>query len=299
MSGFKDDDMKEYRSNLQGRLQRSRDDKLGRRDTLIDRRLRAIEEEDYDYDDDYTSHYPPYRPTRSFVTGYSRATSGAVTLLYMLIGIGAVVALAFILAPRLIGSIVPDVNVPTVIKQAVASPTPTFIDRGGTILQIQNLNRLETQQFSAERIIEAKTERGNLTDFLFGDKLLLLARGTVIVGVDMSKITNEDITISADGEAITVNLPPTEIFVRALDNEQTRIYSRTTGWLANQDKDLETLARQNGEQEILKAACEAGVMQKAADGASRSLQEFLSIAGFQTVNVNSRAGECVAPVKEK
>lgn len=292
-----EDDIDEYDDEPPRRQrppERRRTEEPVRRDTLIERRMRAARGEDYEYDDDHT-YRPSYRPAASYAPRYPQPTSGGMTFLYVLLGIAAVAALAFILAPRLIGSIVPNVDVPAAIQQVVATPTPTLIDRGGTILQIRNLNRLETNQFSAERVIEAKQERGNPLDILLGDRLLLIASGTVISGVDMSKITDQDVTLAADGSQITINLPPSEIFVRTLDNERTRVYSRDTGFLANQDPTLETQARQEAEAQILQAACEAGVMQKAADEAANALTQTMKLAGFQTVTVNARAGECVAP----
>lgn len=298
MPRYEDDDNDEYDDEPPRRQRppRPRDEELARRDTLIERRLRAARGEEDEYnDDDRGRHRSSYRPSASYAPRYPQPTSSMATFLYAVLGIVAVGALAFILAPRLLGSIVPNVNVPAAIQQVVASPTPTLIDRGGTILQIRNLNRLETNQFSAERVIEAKQERGNPLDLLLGDKLLLIASGTVISGVDMSKITDTDVTLASDGSQITINLPASEIFVRTLDNQRTRVYSRDTGVFANQDPTLETQARQEAEAQILQAACEAGVMQKSADEAAKALTQTMKLAGFNTVTVNARAGECVAP----
>ncbi len=38
-------------------------------------------------------------------------------------------------------------------------------------------------------------------------------------------------------------------------------------------------------------------MQKAADEAKRSMEQFLRLLKFQDVRVNSRAGACVAPAQ--
>ncbi|MBC8161328.1 MAG: DUF4230 domain-containing protein, partial [Roseiflexaceae bacterium] len=275
---------------------RAIDESRPQRDSLIDRRMRVARGDD-DFDDEHSGYAPrrPYAHNAEYAPSDRQPTGPFGTVLYTLLGLLAVGALALVLAPPLLGSVIPNVDVPAAIGQALATPTPTMIDRGGTILQMRDLSRIETQQFSAERVVEAQIARGNLTDHLFGDKLLLIARGTVIAGVDMEKIGDQDVTISPDGTRITVNLPPSEIFIRALDNDQTSIYSRTTGLFANQDPELETLARQNGEQEILAAACESGVMQKAADGAERTLMQFLTIAGFESVTVNAIGGECIAP----
>ncbi|HJZ49494.1 MAG TPA: DUF4230 domain-containing protein, partial [Roseiflexaceae bacterium] len=194
---------------------------------------------------------------------------------------------------QLVSSFVP--NVPQQVRQLVATPTTTVRDHGGTILQIRSLSRLETQSFSVERVVEAKVERGNPLDLLLGDKLLLIASGDVIAGVDLAKVKDSDVTISPDGKTITLRLPPSEIFSKSLNNDRTRVYDRQTGIFASENKDLETQARTSAESEILQAACEGGVMQKSADEAKRSLEQFLRLMDFEVVNVIGSAGPCVAP----
>lgn len=298
MPRYEDEDSEyEERPRRSRPTPRAEDDERQRRESLIDRRMRAARGEDRDYegDDDYAPR-AAYPRAGGYAPAYRQPTSGMATALYALIGVLSVAVLAFMLAPRLLGSVIPDVNIPAAIEQVIATPTPTLIDRGGTIKQIRALNRLETQQISAERIVEAKNERGNAIDLVLGDRLLLIASGTVIAGVDMSKLREQDVTLSPDGSSITLNLPATEIFVRTLDNERTRVYERNTGIFTKADPELETLARQSAEVEILNAACETGVMQKAADEAERSLTQFLTLAGFTSVTVNATAGDCTAPV---
>ena len=186
-------------------------------------------------------------------------------------------------------------NVPQQVRQLVATPTTTLHDRGGTILQIRNLNRLETQSFSVERVVEAKVERGNPLDLLLSDRLLLIASGDVIAGVDLAKLKDSDVTITPDGKTITLRLPPSEIFSKSLNNDRTRVYDRQTGIFASENKDLETQARSAAEGEILQAACEGGVMQKAADEAKRSVEQFVRLLDFEVVNVIGTAGPCTAP----
>ncbi|KAB8143452.1 DUF4230 domain-containing protein [Chloroflexia bacterium SDU3-3] len=293
MPRYEDDerDERDERSRREGLAPRQRD-------SLIERRLRARRGEDYDDEDDDFAPMPRYR---SAPAGYPAPTSRMGNILYILLGVAALIALVAIVAPRMVGSLVPTVslpsvpNVPAAIQQVVATPTATVIDRGGTILQIRSLNRLETNQFSAERVIEAKIERGNPLDMVLGDKLLLIASGTVISGVDMGKLADQDVTISPDGKTITISLPPSEIFIQTLDNERTRVYDRTTGIFANQDKDLESKARLEADAQILQAACEANVLQKAADEAKTALTMTMRLAGFQEVVVNASAGQCVAP----
>lgn len=294
-----DDDVRPRR---RGDDRRSDEASARRRDSLMERRLRAREEGD-DYDDYYDDYDDmPYR--RGARGGYAapayRGASGggcATAALYLLLAVVVIGVVLLLAGPRLLSSAASAFmpNVPARIQQVIATPTPTLRDRGGTIQQIRSLNRLETKSFSVERVIEASVQRNNPLDLLLGDRLLLIASGTVVAGVDLSKLTPADVTISPDGESITVRLPPSEIFSKALDNDRTRVYDRSTGILAPQNKDLETQARQEAESEILNAACEGGIMQQAADEAQSSLEQFLKLLDFQSVTVTGSAGPCVAP----
>src|SRR6266540_5143898 len=276
---------------------RSPDYPPARRDSLMQRRLRAARGEEAEpevYEDDYTPP-PRYARARStFPPAYSSGNGCASAVLYLVLGGVAIVLAVLLFGRQLVSSFVP--NVPQQIRQVVATPTTTIRDRGGTIVQIRSLNRLETQSFSVERVVEAKVERGNPLDLVLGDRLLLIASGEVVAGVDLSKLKDSDVTISQDGKSITLKLPPSEIFSKSLNNDRTRVYDRQQGLLAPENKDLETQARVSAEAEILNAACEGNVMQKAADDAQRSMEQFLRLLDFERVTVTSSAGPCVAPV---
>jgi hypothetical protein len=185
----------------------------------------------------------------------------------------------------------PPTQTPIVL---VATPTAVVIDRGGVIAQITDTLRLETETFVGERVIEASRLDGSWKDTLYGERILLIASGKTIAGVDLQKVHKEDIIISSDGLSITLNLPATEILVNTLDNQRTRRYSTQSGWLAD-NPDLETEARQTGEAEILKAACEAGIMEKSARSIKTNMTGFLRMLRFERVTVNVTAGPCVAP----
>src|SRR5664279_1855878 len=103
-------------------------------------------------------------------------------------------------------------------KQPQAKYTVNFSSQT-VIKEIKSLNRLETASFTIEKVIDAGTSGSSLKNFFYGDKILLIAHGKVIAGFDLSKISAQDIHI--DGSRLTVKLPPPEIFLTALDNEQT------------------------------------------------------------------------------
>lgn len=158
------------------------------------------------------------------------------------------------------------------------NPTPTIIPDPVTYInEIRALARLETIQYSVEKVVTAEMGTGTF-EFLFGDKLLFIAHGTVIAGIDLQKLQPDDMRY--ENGVLTVRLPPAEIFIAALDNEKSRIYQRDTGLLSQPDVNLETSVRQIAEQEILKAALEDGILEQAQVNAEAYLLKFFSALGF-------------------
>jgi Protein of unknown function (DUF4230) len=157
-------------------------------------------------------------------------------------------------------------------------PTPTIIPDPVTYInEIRALARLETIQYSIEKVITGETGGGTFQT-LFGDKILFVGHGTVIAGIDMEKLQPEDMRY--ENGVLTVRLPPTEILVATLDNDKSYVYDRQTGVLTKPDPNLETLVRQRAEEEILKAAIEDGILEQAKINAEAYLFKFFSALGF-------------------
>lgn len=164
---------------------------------------------------------------------------------------------------------------------SILHPTPTIIPDPITIInEIRPLARLETIQYTLEKVITAE-EGQELIAELFGDRLLLVAHATVIAGVDLSKLTADNLDFR-DG-ILEVELPKAEIFSASLDNDKTYVYDRDTGLFKKPDRDLETLARQAAEAEILKAAVEDGILSQASINAQVFMERLLNDLGYSQV----------------
>jgi hypothetical protein len=161
-------------------------------------------------------------------------------------------------------------------------PTPTILPDPLTIIdEVQALARLETIRYTVEKVITAETNQGALAA-LFGDRLLFVAHGYVIAGIDMQKIKAEDLRL--DGNVLNVRLPAAEVLVASLDNEKSYVYDRRTGLLTHGDPTLETQVRQVAEQEILKAAIEDGILDTASTNAQTYLRWFFETLGYKQIN---------------
>jgi hypothetical protein len=165
------------------------------------------------------------------------------------------------------------------------NPTPTIIPDPVTYInEIRSLARLETIQYSIEKVVRCEVGQGAF-DFAFGDKVLFVGHGVVIAGVDMEKLRPEDMRFQ--NGVLTVNLPPAEILIFALDNQKSYVYDRQTGILVRPNAELETICRQSAEQEILNGALEDGILEQAQTNAEAYLFKFFSALGFpNTIFVN-------------
>lgn len=174
----------------------------------------------------------------------------------------------------------PGIDLPP-IRDLIPQPTPTIYPDPVTIVhRVQDLSRLETASYVMEKVITAESGQGPL-GFLFGDKLLLVAYGEVIAGVDLGLIDTDDVRVTVDG-TLYLRLPDPEVFVATLDNERTYVYDRQTG-VVGLNPELETAARQEAESRILEAALEEGLLTRAEGNAEEVLRTMFLGIGFRQI----------------
>jgi hypothetical protein len=171
-------------------------------------------------------------------------------------------------------------NLGTKVSQ-ILNPTPTILPDPITVIeQVRSLARLETIQYSVEKVITAESGQGPF-GFLFGDRLLMVAHGVVIAGIDMNKLDPQDVSVRQG--VLYVKLPQAEIFITTLDNNKSYIFSRDTGLLQKGDINLETAARQAAESEISDAAVEDGILSQAQQNGENYLFRLFRSLGFKDV----------------
>lgn len=255
------------------------------RENMMQRRLRKARGEPIDDEFDDLFYDPPMLPHRNSGNyGYGGCAQAS---LYLVLG-GLAALLIGIFAFNQFVTGLGRFFQPPDLGQIIATPTPTVLSSATVVQRIQALSRLETASYTVQTVIEVQQSQGNpLFDFFAGDALLLIARGSVVAGIDLGEVEADDVTLSPDGRTITVQLPPARIFSSNLDNAGTRVYSRNRGWFAPENKDLETLARQEAEAQILRTACEDGVLSKATEHAEATLRKFLGLIEGVTIIVQT------------
>ena len=161
-------------------------------------------------------------------------------------------------------------------------PTPTIIPDPKTIIrEVRTLSRLETIQYSVEKVVTADKGGGSL-EFLFGDELIFVAHGIVIAGIDLAKLEVDDLWWDDSG-VLNVRLPEAEIFVATLDNDKSYIYDRDRGLFTKGDIHLETDARKVAEDAVEEAALEDGILELAQLNAETYLYRLFKVLKIQDV----------------
>lgn len=158
------------------------------------------------------------------------------------------------------------------------------------IKEIRSLNRWETASYTVEQIIDTGNTGNAFTQFLFGDKILLVAHGTVTGGFDLANLSDKDVHI--DGKSITLSLPAPQILTSSLDESETRVYDRQKGILVHADNNLESQARIDAVTKIRAAACSGGVLTITSDNAKKQLTSMLQALGFTNITLTVPQGHC-------
>jgi hypothetical protein len=218
---------------------------------------------------------------------HTQSSNKIITILLvvlLVILIGSVILISYTVNKVIYTAISPIRNVNDTLSTQVSKllhPTPTVIPDPVTIIrEVQSLARLETIQYTVEKVITAEVNQGVFGP-LFGDRLLFIAHGYVIAGVDLADIESEDLWLEDD--VLHVDLPDAAVFVATLNNDESYVYDRETGLFRKSDPDLETAARQVAEQEILNAAIEDDILLQAQQNAEVYLERLLNTLGYLQV----------------
>jgi hypothetical protein len=171
--------------------------------------------------------------------------------------------------------------VPSFDLHLLSTPTVTIdTSRPSVVERVQALSKLETVHYQIEKVISG-TSSGPLPEPLTGDKILLVAHGEVVAGIDLSKVKPQD--VEETGTAVTLTLPAPEILLSKLDNDKTHVYDRQTGIFSKPDPDLESKLRSTAEREIVQAAQEDGILSQATSNAEQTLRTLLEGLGYKDI----------------
>jgi hypothetical protein len=155
------------------------------------------------------------------------------------------------------------------------------------ITAIHEVARLEATEFHIEKVVEIRDAQSKLWGLVTAkDALLLVAAGDVVAGVDLAKVRDEDIRIDTAARSVRVRLPAPQILASTLDEHATHVYARSTDFLAERNEALEGDARRAAEDQMRKAALDAGILDRARTSAERTLRALLRSLGYEDIDLD-------------
>lgn len=168
-------------------------------------------------------------------------------------------------------------------------PAPVLRPTPAVVTSMRQLALLQTVSFHLERVIDLRDRQNHFFGMVQSeDALLLVAAGDVTAGVDLSGMRDEDVEVDPQGKRVKVLLPPAQVLSSRLDNDATYVHTRRTDALAKRQETLETRARQEAESSLRQAAVAGGILQRAREGAERTVGTLLRSLGFESVEIRFR-----------
>lgn len=165
-------------------------------------------------------------------------------------------------------------------QRRFSQPTPTVLVLPPALEQVRSMARLQTVSFFLSTVVEVERPPSGWP--WTGQRLLLVAEGKVIAGVDLSLL--EEAHVQVIGRRVVVHLPEPEVFEVFLDEENTYVYDFEKGVFARYDASLESQARQRAVDEFHRSALEHGILEQARRQAEWEVQRLLLLLGYESVD---------------
>lgn len=169
-----------------------------------------------------------------------------------------------------------------------ATPTSEIrIEQGPTVIrELRALSRLETSTLHLEKVIELADHQQRLHGLLEADdKILFVAAGEAVLGVDLSKLEDEDVRSDASTGIAYVNLTEPEVLSTRFDEQHSYVHSRSTDTLARRNEGLEASARREALAAFARAGNDPRALETAKAQAERQLRSLAKAWGAKDLVV--------------
>lgn len=147
---------------------------------------------------------------------------------------------------------------------------PPTITMTTVLERIRLVSELATVRYTYSSIIRTERDLPPILAGLYRDSLVLVAVGNVTAGIDLSKLSESDVQIT-DG-AISISLPPPEVFDCFLDESESYVASRETGLFASPAPDFDVQARRFAVRYFRDQSLEQGILNEAQAEATKVVE---------------------------
>jgi hypothetical protein len=143
-----------------------------------------------------------------------------------------------------------------------------------------------------QTVIDSQEDANFLPDALKGSHEVFIAEGDVDGSVEFGGLTEDAITVSPEGDSVTVHVPPAQLGKPALDTAATRLVFRERGLidrfgeaLGGGDPTNQQALYQRAEQKIADAAAKSELTQRTEENTEKFLTSLFEGMGYKQVHV--------------
>lgn len=170
-------------------------------------------------------------------------------------------------------------------------------DRSQPVLlkSIQDLSRFTAASGNFEVVIDVQNNRDLIPDFIYNERTLFVAAGSVDAYVDFARVTEDGLKVDQEARTVEVRLPAAQLEKPNIDNQRSYVFATQRGLVnrigdvfggdPNKQRQLYVAA----EQKIGDAAKGSGLVERAQENTSKMLDQMLRALGYTTVKITYAA----------
>ena len=193
--------------------------------------------------------------------------------------------LSLVLGVVWIKGVLPDFHNPFASRTVDRTQQPV-------LLAVRDIGEYRAASGEYQVIVDLEKDTG-LPSEVLGTRTLFVAVGSVDAGVDLSTLDEEAVTVSGDGQGVSIVLPQARLYDPELDLGRSHTYERNEGLLnriggvfTGGDDDWEREAMQAGEARVAEAAAGSGeLVRRAEENTATMLETLVKSLGFERVDV--------------
>jgi hypothetical protein len=159
--------------------------------------------------------------------------------------------------------------------------TPPRLNATVVLERIQKMSKLVTTRYSYSSMVTSERDMPGILAALYGEKLAMVAVGYVTAGVDLSTLTQEDVTF--ENGVLSLNLPAPTLQDCFLNEQQSYVVSYATGIFARNMPNMDADARRFAVHQFRDSALESGILNEAQDQAKVAIEEFVNLVSVGDV----------------
>lgn len=161
--------------------------------------------------------------------------------------------------------------------------TPLSVENTANVISnIRKIGELTTGYYYEEMVLkDTKADTASILGVKIHDKdeIVLIAKGIVRAGFDLSKLSEEDISAKAD--TLIISLPEAEIFDVILNPSDFETYYEEGKWSQEALRPVKAAAKEK----LKENAVNAGILTKARESAYDGIKSLFKSFGFREVDI--------------